>query len=1023
MENIRINRQILKEDLKKSMKNTLVKVWGIVLTVAILAGLLIVAVPVSAATTQYSIVNTPTAFTTAGTVDFLVAAKDGTTMFAYDNTALKFYKSTNGGVVFAPTSAPATTSNNLDGKVVLAMAVSPNYATDNTLIVATPGAVLLSTNGGATFFSAYGFVTANTITSVAITTGATGQTFAIGTSTGAFGGTMFMFDTGTFTWVDQATAGLPAGDVIGVAFSPNYAMDGQVLAITVGAGGAQVNNRIVNPGSIWNGTWGAKNWTVATAGLTNAYFAFGTDYASYSGSFVLGINGTANDDAYLITVSGPPTTAVTRLNISTIGGTAQDNAVASVSVKGTLSAGVYVGLVTGAVVKGTGIGGATATWAVPPVPQLGGGNAQVIAAAGGIYAGCIGGAFKSAVYMSADDTATFQPLSLIAVANPANLTVKNMQAVNTQTIFLMLTQAGIGDILFKTTDGGANWSAVYMNTTAMTLGVYVSPAYATDNTVYIPNNAPIQILKSTNGGATFIPQVVGNPGSAITAFAAMDGTTYYAGYLNFIYKSNRFIQAANLTLAPLSLNVNVTSLTLAGAVIFAGTSNGSVLMSTDDAVSFSFVGGPAALGGGNVIVVADPVYAATKTIYASTSAGAGVSAFTVGVSPAWGPASGALAINSISLDPGGNLYAGQNALSILRILNPAGPPPVTAVDTIGAGLKTATTNFGLATTISQVAALDDGDNVTLLAVANIPAVVPVPYGFRIVSFTDNCINAPTGIKINPVSGTATGQTVISWNAYSAVFVPGPVMYQYEIAYDSTFAPASIYIAATAVNAPIVRLNGAFAPGTTYYVRVRVQAAQPLVSNWSNGIQFSTPLTEPGNDLTQVGNIAPAAGTIITNTKTPTFTWAQVAGAISYNVQIFTTSDLSGTPLVDATGLTATVYTSAKALDPGTYYWQVRAVAGDIKGSWVQSSFSIANPPTATATGGTSTITIPPITIPTITVPPVTVPPATVTVSVPTPTVTVVPGETSTPAWTWVLIVIGAVLVIAVIVLIVRTRRV
>jgi len=298
------------------------------------------------------------------------------------------------------------------------------------------------------------------------------------------------------------------------------------------------------------------------------------------------------------------------------------------------------------------------------------------------------------------------------------------------------------------------------------------------------------------------------------------------------------------------------------------------------------------------------------------------------------------------------------------------------------------------------------------------------------SFTDNCINAPTGIRINPIS--AKGTTVFSWDAYPAVFPPpNAVLYDLQISYDNTFAPTALFDTVTGavgppavLNAPILRYNAQpFTPGATYYVRVRVHSAAPLVSNWSTGIQFSIPLTEPGSSLTDVGNLSPAAGAVINYTNTPTFTWAQVAGAISYNVQIFTTSDFSGTPLVDASGLTATVYTSSKALDPGTYYWQVRAVAGDVKGAWVQSSFAIVKP-SATATGtGTQTITIPPITIPTITVPPVTVPPATVTVSVPTPTVTVVPQEAATPAWTWVLIVIGAVLVIAVIVLIVRTRRV
>jgi len=601
-----------------------------------------------------------------------------------------------------------------------------------------------------------------------------------------------------------------------------------------------------------------------------------------------------------------------------------------------------------------------------------------------------------------------------------------MVAVDTKTIFLMLTEVG-GDIMFKTTDGGASWTEIYVNTNNKALGVYVSPAYATDNTVYVPEaTAPAYVKKSSNGGASFIPQVM--PGGTPTSFVAVDGTTFYVGNLEKVYKSNRFTPYADISL-PTTNNMagaTFTSLAMAGTVVYAGLSNGAVLSSSDDALTFSQVGGPGTTvpGASNVTVVVDPVYAANKTIYATC--GTAIYGFTIGVSVNWGTGVGGAAktINSIALDPTGNLYAGtDNVGTIVRILNPSAPPSSKAEDAIVNSLEVATLAIPATADFSQVNALTDGSNVTILSAVNgMTAPGPVPYDFRIVSFTDNVINAPTGIKISPVS--AKGETDIAWDAYPAVWPGNDVLYDVQVCKDNSFADQFNPTKYNAVLGSFKNINpSAFTPGGTYYVRVRVTAAKPLVSNWSTGIQFSVPLTEPGSSLTDVGNLSPAAGALINYTNTPTFTWAQVLGAISYNVQIFNTPEFSGTPVVDASGLTNTVYTSTKALDPGTYYWQVRAVAGDVKGNWIQSSFTIAKA-TATATGtGTQTITIPPITIPTITVPPVTVPPATVTVSVPTPTVTVVPQEAATPAWTWVLIVIGAVLVIAVIVLIVRTRRV
>ena len=223
---------------------------------------------------------------------------------------------------------------------------------------------------------------------------------------------------------------------------------------------------------------------------------------------------------------------------------------------------------------------------------------------------------------------TFNGLSLIRVSSTTDMKVQNFSAVDTQTIFLMVKD-GSNDLVFKTTDGGITWGEVFFG--ANLFGVFQSPAYATDNTVYIPSNSPIMTWVSTNGGNSFSPQFVPGPSTAITAFLPVDGTTYYLGYFNAVSRSGRFSP-----LVSTGITGNVYSIFRSPAGdIFVGTDSGMVYMSTDDAQSFTPVGG--AVGSGNVSVKVDPNYATNKKIYAVTSAAGGGFTFTVGTSLTWAP--------------------------------------------------------------------------------------------------------------------------------------------------------------------------------------------------------------------------------------------------------------------------------------------------------------------------------------------------------------------------------------------------
>ena len=158
------------------MKRKLPRILGVVLTVVLLASFFAFAVPVSAGTLAWTGIAIPAVATNqlllanrdVGEVAISPNFANDNTMFAAMNdiqTAIRpiVYKSTNGGHTWVPTS---TALGAAVGDVIVDLEVSANYANDNTVFVAvqTPaggagtGLVYRSTNGGATF-SQLGVVT------------------------------------------------------------------------------------------------------------------------------------------------------------------------------------------------------------------------------------------------------------------------------------------------------------------------------------------------------------------------------------------------------------------------------------------------------------------------------------------------------------------------------------------------------------------------------------------------------------------------------------------------------------------------------------------------------------------------------------------------------------------------------------------------------------------------------------------------------------------------------------------------
>jgi hypothetical protein len=307
--------RILRRILKKSMKNKLMKYWGIIIVLAVLAGLLVPAMPVSAGPLAWTNQNVPNAINNqliAGTVNTYVNAPDGKTIFAYDNTARTLYKSVDGGITFITSGIGSVLNGN---NSVVALALTTTYATDLTVvaITKTPNQVFRSQDGGATF-SSLGIpvsVGAASLTSVSVVnnyfTG--GQAILVGYATGAGGGGVAIYTTAGWTDLTTSASSSAAPTVIypTIAAAPivgatTLAVNATNAAVTGGAtlvvlGGTTPEVVTVTLGA------GTTSLTLAAPGVVNATHVAGSAVIPVTASSTLSGPANAGNGAVIINVN------------------------------------------------------------------------------------------------------------------------------------------------------------------------------------------------------------------------------------------------------------------------------------------------------------------------------------------------------------------------------------------------------------------------------------------------------------------------------------------------------------------------------------------------------------------------------------------------------------------------------------------------------------------------------------------------------------------------------------------------
>lgn len=1016
------------------------KVVGVIVALTTLASLLVgTALPTSAAAPgalAWTTTSTPSndgnvmiADAAAGT-DFIVAAADGKTVFAYNDTAKSIRKSTNGGVTFGAAVVIVFAT----ATPVVAVKISPNYATDSAIAIADADEVWLSVNGGSTYNSvildlAAKLEVGGTITSMDMANFYTGPLSILLGVTGGAGliSNVLMWSSGAFSWAAVGTmtalgAGLdPDGvgarvafdpSVVGVAFSPSHATDAEIMAVfgepdPDGAG-------VETARTVLTSRFGALDWNafipavvVAAAGAaTNASIATGSDYVANTGAPILvGLNGSGVDDIYRITgrsaaagisadlnVSGAPSlTSIRQIAVSGPSATAAVLFTVPASSAVRRATGVSTFTVGGVSKQPTTAGAATVAW---------GGTTA--------FVGTIG--VNSAVSRSIDSGVSFDQTALIDVGVVADMTLVNMTVVDANTLFLVMNNADSGVAgysarsIYKSTDAGASW--VRILTGAATAEVLVSPAYATDSSIVLIDGTTI-VQKSTNGGATFVPFAV--PVGAAKG-VMVDGTNFFVGGAAAaqFFKSGRFTGATGLT-AMTVFSVALDPKDATKATIVVGTTTGEVFKSTNDGVSFTQVGTTdISATGGNVIVAVGP----DGTVYAA-DAGALTGAFRW-TGTAWlniTATTGASTGLAVSAD--GTLYLAEAGagIGVLRTLKPLAAG--TAADPFDVQvLNYAAAAWGAATTAADITLISAAAANSIYVIE--PTVATsgtAAFVGRIRGFSDSLIvAAKNATPADKAIIASTTTAAVTWTAITGV--TAYQVYRGGVSLNANYATAGTTLGDGLDGAgAAVAADTALVPGASYTWNVR--AVTPLFSRPSVATTLTTSLAAVNPQPVAV-NPAPMLGSQDVAIDA-TFFWPAVAGATGYEFTIAEDIDPAEPNKFAIIDYSATTATNAFAGRENlkydtTYYWRVVPFnATGAKGAASVFFFTTEPKPAPVVVDTTPPVIIEQQAPPQITL---TIPPAEVTKVEPIPTYLL-----------WAVIAVGAVLIIAVIVLIVRTRRI
>lgn len=946
----------------------------------------------------------------------IAVSPDGGTIFAAVNgnaidtsntsiTAYYLMRSTDGGYSWKNpiTKVDGATNTTFDAAgdatAIVDIVISPDWADDDIVLVATTAYVYISDDRGVEFTSTGG--TLGTITSLDAALDEDGRLAMVaGSSTDVY----------LKTWVGGWVAQSVGNNVLDVAFSPNYAGDGQIVAVVTDTSALTIVRA-----KFWEGAWAATlddaeilDETSTSNTSERACIGFPDDYDALLGPVFVGIQSTdvataatSMGDVWRIDWSSIKSTA-TDLNVRgvTAGVTPTDTDIWSIAVSGNADEALILAgpekldataVPVQLLVHYSTDGGASWT---PALRWPSGMNKPYLALGSTAYVGTSG--IESAFGQSIAIAEIAQPEgacwaetglidTIISVIN--DVAVSPGYDVDGMLYMVTGNASSLYNSLWKTTADRITWKRMlpWMQVTEQGFNMVALPeAFPTDPSVFVANSSSMTILRSDLAGAFWLKTIVAR--AVVTAMAVVDANTLYTGDAS----GNvwRTTNAGTRWYKPDESDITgtVTSIVVgAEGAILVGDSDGKVYICYDESIAYEFERvGPVAGPGGMVTLVAlDADYYTNDTVYAG-SAGSDIYRFVIDDSTVWDnitedtDAAG-IDVSGLVVMDDGTLYASDSrtlsatAGGVARSVNPTeliaeGGPDFEMVVT---GLP-ATAELGLLRVVP-------GSNI-LFAVNTKPATD------QLLTFTDTLTGKPSltlpedestaGVILEAGDQYGMARVTLVWERMT-----GALNYTYQVAYDDEFKSivASDSIAGTVDD---VILN----PGETYYWRVRVGAAgswsgAPLLSPWSETWSFTTSLGPGAARPILESPEAGAEGVALQ----PVLEWSGLIDATNYELMV--AEDCDWTDLVvDKTGGLALGAVTTYAVPSGvfdydtSYCWKVRALSETTVSPWSDTGSFTAMAETTAAEAA------------------------------------------PTPAWVWVVIAISAILLIAVIVLIVRTRR-
>ena len=724
-------------------------------------------------------------------------------------------------------------------------------------------------------------------------------------------GGIYLLDEATFTWTDTSLGNY---DVYGIALSPNYPADRQIIAIV-----SDETDTFIT--SNFGGGWGK---TIANAKIDNlvpvsASIAFPEDYEpSIIVSYFVAIDsgGLNQGDVYRVENS-----LVSDLNINVdVSGLAVSG--------GAPMANLIAGAADSAEVYLSNDGGRN--WQRSTKPPTGGSKAYVVmapdfATSGRAYAATSG--TESAFSCTTDGGITWNQLSLIDTTLIDILDLAPSPGYSEDETMFMLT-FGAEHSLWRSLSENT-WERVFSSTLADidTIDrVQLPPQYDSDNEVVFiagASNGNPAIWKSADNGQTFARRSVPFP---INTWAVVDSATLFVGSFDvatntglvYLSTSSGLSYSEGAIAGSQSLNSIAPSPDYSNdKTILVGNSDGWVFWSEDDGSSFESLPPDATSSplSGKISVAFDPDYSSNSTVYAvSDSAGKGIYRFIVGRSDKWenidSPASGM--IGQLVTSPDGTLYATNFKADggMERCLNPTYPLGPT-FETVTRGLDDGATLVGLWLGDNRLWSIDSTHTSLITYIDSLaqPVTLTLP--------------ADEAAGVGTIINDAVKNISLDWET-----LKGATEYKWQLDYDGEFSsvPLGFEGNTRASTAQLPDLD----PTTTYYWRIR--ATEPVLSLWSDKWSFTTSF---GTEAYAPELESPQAGSSSVPIK-PIFQWSAVAGADSYELVVSTKSAVDN-PTILKTGtfaLPTTAWQSNIGLDyDTTYYWKVRAVSSSTYSPW------------------------------------------------------------------------------------------